>query len=380
MNLSLFIIGTELTRGVIKDLHTSFLASNVSKMGYHVLRSVVVPDDGSIESALRLAASDSDVLLVTGGLGPTSDDKTRKIIASLAGTELVKNQQAWDELYKRVGERIHGSNEQQAYIPQGFEIVPNANGTACGFFGSFEYEKRVVNIACLPGPPAEMQPMFLSDTRKRLAKLIGFQEPERDEYSSYLIAEAKLDELCAMCAVDGVEWEDRFQQFKISLYVAGQNPAKRLEFAEKLDKLCGTGLLEKGSPDAFELLEKHLIEEKRTISVVEGVTGGLFTKILTDNENCGDYFCSSEIGTNTSAEAMLAKTGSNLAIGIDEEDGMLALSFASDRREPVSVKIKLSTFSRDSKRRRFATCAMILSRLYDLGMPVVDTVSSWLYI
>ena len=64
MNLSLFIIGTELTRGVIKDLHTSFLASNVSKMGFHVLRSVVVPDDGSIECVLRLAAHDSDVLLV----------------------------------------------------------------------------------------------------------------------------------------------------------------------------------------------------------------------------------------------------------------------------------------------------------------------------
>lgn len=380
MKISLFIIGTELTRGVIKDQHTSFLASQVSKMGYSVLRSVVVPDDGSIEGVLRLAACDSDVLLVTGGLGPTSDDKTRKIIANLAGTTLVKNKAAWDELYRRVGERIYGSNEQQAYIPEGFEVVPNPNGTACGFFGTFVYNSNTVRIACLPGPPAEMQPMFLSDTCSRLAELIGFKEPERDEFSSYLIAEAKLDELCAMCATDGVEWEDRFQQFRISLYIAGEDASKRMEFESKLKKLCGEGLLEDGNYEASDLLEKHLLEEGRTISVCESVTGGLFSKIITDAEGYERWFRGSEICTDTTADQMLEKTGSDLAVRIDEKDGLLCLSFASDRRKSEKIELKLTTFSQDAKRRRYTTCAMIAARLFDMGYSIVDTTSTWLYI
>jgi len=381
MNISLFIIGTELTRGIIKDQHTSFLASEVSKMGYKVLRSVVVPDDGSVESVLEFGLSDSDVLLVTGGLGPTSDDKTRKILSSLAGRNLVKNQDAWNALYKRVGERIWGSNEQQAYIPEGFEIIPNPNGTACGFYGKTENDGKTTVIISLPGPPAEMQPMFLSHTRNMLSDLIGYKQPERDEYSSFLISEAKLDELCAMCSLDGVEWEDRFQQFRISLYIAGCDPVKRKVFAEKLKELCGPGLLEDGDFDACQLLQNHLVSTCRTIAVSEEFTGGLFSKLLTDSEDCSLFFRGAEIGTGVSAEDVMKKTKSDLAVSITEKNEMeVQISLCSNRREPVSVVVKMNHYGRDSRRRRFVTCAMILTRLYDIGSPVIDIVSSWKYI
>ena len=156
MKASFIIIGTELTRGIIQDSHGSLLSKELTHMGVHVSEIVIVPDDGSIEKILEALMRSNDVVIITGGLGPTSDDMTRPVIAEAAGVGLVRNPEAWSFLLGRLGDKAYGANERQAMIPEGFSIIENRNGTAPGFYG---YGNGTLLIS-LPGPPREMTPML----------------------------------------------------------------------------------------------------------------------------------------------------------------------------------------------------------------------------
>ena len=418
-NVSLFVIGTELTRGIIKDSHIPLLTSELTSLGYAVKRAVIVPDDGTIENSLEEACGDSSCILVTGGLGPTSDDMTRRIIASLASTELEINKQAWDTLYKRVGERIYGANEQQARIPVGFDIIENPNGTAPGFKGFFEKNGKKIFIAAMPGPPAEMQPMFFNYVKPFMASLIGTVIQQRDEYSVYMIAEAKLEELCRMCAMDDIQWGTRFQQFKISLYISGSDAQTRKLYIEKLRKLAGFGLIVDGDDKESSALYANLLKESgKTVSCAESCTSGLVAKMLTDMPGSSRWFWGGAVtydnnakikilgvkpetiekygavSTETAAEmaeGILKISGTDYSVsitgvagpdgGTDEKpNGTVCFGFASKERKTQTVCIKLFWHGRDGARRRFATAAFILARLYAQGFDVVDIAKTWLYI
>lgn len=419
MTVSLYVIGTEITRGIITDRHIPFLCSSLTRMGYSVRRAVVVPDDGSIEAELEVCASDSDIILVTGGLGPTADDLTRRIIAAEAGVSLVKNEEAWKTLYERVGERIYGANENQAYIPEGFELIPNPKGTAPGFRGTFDKNGRSVTVVAMPGPPVELQYMYLNHVEPFLADLAGYVNNNRDAYSVYLIPEAKLDDLCRECAIDGVSWGTRFQQLKISLYVHGASSEDRKLFIERLREKTGEGLIADGDDvDACSLLSSYLLENKLTVSTAESCTAGLVSKLLTDMAGSSAWFWGGAVTYDNSAkeklagvnrktlasygavssqtacemaEGILKTSGSDYAVSVtgiagpsggseEKPVGTVWLGFASKKRASCAVRLTFMSISRDSLRRRFATAALILCRLYAQGSDIVDTASRWLYI
>ena len=432
MTVSLYVIGTEITRGIISDRHIPFLSSNLTELGYTIRRGVVVPDDGSIEAELEVCTADSDIVLVTGGLGPTADDLTRRIIAREAGVQLVKNRDAWDTLYKRVGERIYGANEQQAYIPAGFEILPNPHGTAPGFRGSFEKKLsdgtvHTVTVIAMPGPPAELQPMFLNHVRPYLARLAGHVEQQRDEYSVYLIAEARLDELCRQCAgeleaesgTEGISWGTRFQTFRISLYIQGGTASGRSLFVERLRSLTGEGIIEDADDtDACTLLTDYLLENRLSICTAESCTAGFVAKMLTDRSGSSAYFWGGAVTYANSAKEKLAgvspktlenygavssQTACEMADGIrkasgadlglsltgvagpdggseDKPVGTVWIGLSSAKASTVAVCLKFASISRDSARRRFAIASLILCRLYAQGKDVVSIADSWKYI
>lgn len=415
MTISLYIIGTELTRGIIGDKHTQVLTSELTKVGYDIKRSVIVPDDGTIQKSLNLGCQDSDILIITGGLGPTSDDMTRNIVASLAKVKLVKNQDAWDSLYQRVGERIYGANEIQAYMPEGFEIIPNENGTAPGFMGKFAVNEHEVQIICMPGPPAEMQPMFYNKVLPYLAEKNGQIETVRDEYSVFLIAEAKLEDLCSRINIDGISWGTRFQAMRISLYINGPDSGKRKIFIEELRKLAGEGLIVDGNVEAVDLLTSILKEKNKTVSCAESCTCGLLAKTLTDIPGSSAWFwggaCTYSIDAKQKmlgiskditdavtercakemAEGALKISNSDISISVTgfagpETDndtkpvGTVYYGFASKDKPTRVVGLRIFTNGRDSARRRFTVAALLLAYLYMQGNDIVDIASKWLYI
>lgn len=414
---SLFIIGTELTRGVISDRHGRLISSQLTQLGYKVERIIILPDDGSVARLLKECVKTCDVVLLTGGLGPTSDDMTRSIVAELGAVELVRHPEAFASLYERLGERVWGANEQQAMIPAGFDVIPNPNGTACGFRGFVNVDGREVLIVAMPGPPREMDPMFFEYVRPILGELSGHNDFERSDYSTYLIAESKLEELCRSVTFNGLEWGTRFQEQTISLYIAGGNQAERTAMVEKLRALVGPSLVVDGDVQPVELLIKELKERGESIATAESCTGGLVGKLLTDQsgssawywggvnsyaneakvnllgvteETIVTYGAVSEQCALEMAEGVLKQSSAQWAVSVtgiagpsggseEKPVGTVCFGFASKRFESQSVTVNLSAYSRDIVRRRAATVAFLLAARYIQGGRLLDTVEKWQY-
>lgn len=407
----LFVIGTELLKGQVADGHGKLISSELSRLGYNVKSIEILPDDGSVQTSMEACLSDTDLIIVTGGLGPTSDDMTRRAIAEVAGVELVLDQGAWDTLYKRVGERIHGANEQQAYIPKGFTVIENPLGTAPGFMGR---AKGVLFIA-MPGPPRELGPMFLERVLPFLTSLSGHESQGRDEYSVFLTPESKLEELCVKSSRPSCTWGDRFQSYRISLYLGGEN---RALMAKSLSDDLGPGLMVPGDLESWDLLEQALLERGLAISTAESLTGGLIAKLLTDRPGSSAYFKGSAVTycnqakekvlgvphsiiesyTEVScqcAQAMaegamklydtdfaISTTGIAGPTGGTEQSpvGTVCLGFASRFQKSQSARLVFQSYGRDSIRRRSAVAAMLLGCFYLSGGSVIDMASAWQYI
>ena len=156
----LLCIGSELTSGHVLNTNVCYLSQQLAALGIHTVFHTSVGDEaGPMAEALGIACRRADVVIVTGGLGPTADDFTREIIAQVAGKKLLRHEpsvEALQERFRRFGTTPTENNLQQAFLPEGAEVVPNPRGTAPGFALRME---RAVVIA-LPGVPAEMKAMF----------------------------------------------------------------------------------------------------------------------------------------------------------------------------------------------------------------------------
>ncbi|MDD3670354.1 MAG: nicotinamide-nucleotide amidohydrolase family protein [Sphaerochaetaceae bacterium] len=420
--VSLFIIGTELTRGIISDKHGQLMANELTRMGYHINRIVVVPDDGTLGTVLRQCLQESDIVILTGGLGPTSDDLTRSLVASIANVPLVMDQKSYDDLYARVGDRINGSNIRQVYFPQGFKPIPNPKGTAPGFTGTLEVEKngKLFPILCyaMPGPPVEMHEMFYKHVLPELIALSGHEERERDEFSTFLIPESKLEEACSQCATEGLQWGTRAQEHRISLYISGNDEHARYIMRKQLEQIVGIGLVHDGDVEAVDILSQYLENRGMTISCAESCTGGLMAKLLTARSGSSAWFWGGIVSyaneakirmltvspsiietdgavsrrcVEAMAEGMLDMSGSDCACAIsgiagpeggttEKPIGLIWFAFASKHRNTASISLRISSYGRSSVRRRAAIAACLLTFAYLNGIDLLDRVQSWQYI
>ncbi len=161
-------VGTELTTGETRDTNGGDLASDLSRMGVAVVRMVQLPDDlALVTAAFREALADADLVVSTGGLGPTPDDLTREAIAAALGEPLAVDpdlERQLIALFERRGVRMPDANRKQAWLIPGAEALPNVNGTAPGWW--VERGDRI--IVALPGPPRELRPLWATLVLPRL--------------------------------------------------------------------------------------------------------------------------------------------------------------------------------------------------------------------
>ena len=412
MKASFIIIGTELTRGIIQDSHGSLLSRELSHLGIHVSEIVIVPDDGSIEKILEALMRNSDVVIITGGLGPTSDDMTRPVIAEAAGVKLVRSDEAWTFLLSRLGDKAYGANERQAMIPEGFSIIENRNGTAPGFYG---YGNGTLLIS-LPGPPREMTPMLYESVLPLLRQKLDLAEDARDEYTSFITAEAKLEELCNE-ADSSLCWGTRFQDYKISLYVSGKSREERDKAIRLLQSKVGSLRLAEGDVDALSLAIDALKSHGATISVAESCTGGLLSMLLTERAGASAYMLGSVTGyapqvkrdvlsvsgkvieengtvsyecASGMADGVRKLTGSDYSISVtgvagpDKDEGKdvgtVYIGFSGKDRDTVSILFRFSSWGRASIRRKAAVAALLLLPSFIEGEDIRKIADTWDYI
>ena len=412
MKASIIVIGTELTRGIIHDSNGPLISRELTHLGVHISQIVSLPDDGTIKSVLGALMKSSDAVFITGGLGPTCDDMTRSVIAEAAGRSLVQDPASWAFLVQKLGDKAYGANSRQAMIPEGFSMIENPNGTAPGFYG---YGGSTLIIS-LPGPPREMEPMFYESVIPLIREKLDLPDAERDEYTSFITAEAKLEELYESVDPE-LDWGTRFQDYRISLYVSGKTKKERNEAIGKLEAMVGRHRIEPGQLDALSMLVASLERHSATVSAAESCTGGVVSSLLTSRPGSSRFMLGSvtsyassvkewvlgvsretveQNGTVSSecalqmAEGVRRITGSDYSLSVtgvagpDKDEGKdvgtVYLAFSGKDRESQAVFLRFSSWGRESIRRKAATAAFILLSSYIEGEDVDEVVSSWNYI
>jgi nicotinamide-nucleotide amidase len=279
MKVEVLSTGTELLRGRNVDTNLAWLARELEKAGLEVRFHQTVDDDfGRLVDAVKLAAARADVVLLTGGLGPTEDDFTRQIAAEAFHRPLVFHARAWARIrarFRKYRVRMARINRRQAYAPRGAALVPNPNGSAPGF----ALREGGVFFAALPGPPREMQPMFLRHILPRIRRAPAFGVWEGRACG---VPESTVDEavrrIVGTRATYGLTV--RGGQVSISVRAEGSRRERILsDLSRRIRSALGESFLDADLP---EVVGRMLIRSGTTLALAESCTGGLVAHKLTD--------------------------------------------------------------------------------------------------
>lgn len=297
MTAAVLCIGTELTRGELLNSNATWLAEALTRIGLEVTSVDCVDDDrGRIEGYLRRLSAEHQVLVCTGGLGPTTDDMTTECAARVAGVELVRDQASYEHierLVRRFG-RPHmlASNAKQADFPAGARILPNPNGTAPGFC----VKLAAAPAYFMPGVPTEMKAMFDAHVVPDLRAMVSVAR-QQIVLRCFGMAESECnDRLAGLEAQYGVYVGYRASLPEIEVKVLAQaatvDEAKSLARRAADDARTRLGDVVYG--EGFGSLPDHLgallAERGKTVAVAESCTGGLVAELLTRVPGSSAYF------------------------------------------------------------------------------------------
>ena len=175
--ISILATGTEITSGQIVNRNSAWISAKLNKMGLQTSTHLTVPDDRALMlSSLDFMSQNSDLLFITGGLGPTSDDFTREVVAAWSGQKLEWDEASWIYVQDRLKARGATANEmqkQQCFYPRGSTILTNSQGTAHGF----RLEAKGKTLVILPGPPREVEAVWNDHLQKWIPTLFPGLDP-----------------------------------------------------------------------------------------------------------------------------------------------------------------------------------------------------------
>ena len=297
MKCEILAVGTEILLGDILNSNAQYLSKELANLGLDVYYHEVVGDNKErILEALKKSFNRSDIIITTGGLGPTKDDMTKELVAEFLGMDMCLHEESLKkikEYFKKMGRDCVKSNEKQAYFPKEAIILNNDNGTAPGAI----FEKNNKAIIVLPGPPKEMKPMFQNGVRKYLEKLTGdtiVSEVLRVFGIGESMAEHKLQDLIdngknptiAPYAKEGEV------TFRITAKAKSEEEAKKLikPLKEEVLRRLGDAVYNTGEITLQDTVAKMLVDKNMTIGVSESCTGGLLSSKLIEYPGVSKVF------------------------------------------------------------------------------------------
>lgn len=296
MRIEILNTGTELLLGNTLNTHGSWFGRELFNMGLRVARQTTVPDGEAIREAFEEMVPRSDVLLITGGLGPTSDDLTREIVAESLGLELHQDEQALrtlESFFALRGKPMVAANLKQAMVPTGADVLPNPNGTAPGLYLPPRIN-RLSNCAIflLPGPPRELYPMFHNEVAPRLRAISGVAEVASVcELKFTGIGESDFhhgidDELAAL---KGLEYGYCARMGEVDLRLIGKDEVISTARDLVLEKFSECLISDDGS--SLEATIVRLLRGKgKKLATAESCTGGLIANRLTNVPGSSEVF------------------------------------------------------------------------------------------
>ncbi|HTX53005.1 MAG TPA: competence/damage-inducible protein A [Candidatus Baltobacteraceae bacterium] len=299
MGAELLTIGTELLLGQIIDTNASWMSQRLAEAGLDVFFKSTVGDNwGRIDAAIRLALTRADVLIMTGGLGPTEDDLTREVLAAVLDRPLRLDPDILAAIEARFMRRripMPENNRKQAMVPEGAEVLHNPRGTAPGLL--CQADGRV--LVCMPGVPSEMKPMLLEQVIPRIRDAFGIRGRIVSRVLKTCgISESMLDEKIGdyfrTMRNPSIGVLAHAGEIHIRMTCKGDDPTEIAAQLDALDaKLCERlgPLIFGRDEEKLEAAVGRLLRERRaTLAVAESCTGGLVASRLTDISGSSEYF------------------------------------------------------------------------------------------
>jgi nicotinamide-nucleotide amidase len=300
MDAEIIAVGSELLTPARIDTNSLYLTGKLNALGVEVVAKTIVGDDRDrLREAVRLAAGRSQIVILTGGLGPTEDDVTRDAVAAALGRQQQLRPEivAWiEQRFARMKRKMAEINQRQAFVIEGAEVLPNDRGTAPGQWIECEPAPRVVML--LPGPPRELEPMFESLCVPRLERLLPPQVIRTLHFRAAGITESDLDQLIAPVytkysnPVTTILAAPGDIQIFLRARCASQAEAEALnaEVGPQIAALLGDRIYSRNG-DPLEAVVGNLLRERgATLSVAESATGGMLAARITSIPGSSDYF------------------------------------------------------------------------------------------
>ena len=405
MKTAILTVGTEILFGQIVNTNASFLSRELNNLGYDVMYHYSVGDNpGRLAELIEFAFRDCDMIITTGGLGPTQDDLTKEVIAQAMGDRLVVSPEALSALkdrYERSGRPMTENNLKQANMPESAQILPNDQGTAPGFW----LEKKGKIIVSMPGPPREMTNMFEKEVKPRLIsrqdsviyykilRTFGLGESKMETVLLPLI-DGQTDPTIATYAKEG----------ECSLRIASKRPTKEEaeaaveDMTARVMDIIGEYVYSTDNEELADVVANMLLDKNITISCAESCTGGLFAGTLINTDGISKVFDRGivtysneakikELGVKAEtldtfgavspetaaemAEGIRVKTGTDMAVSVtgiagpgggsaDKPVGLVYIGIAYDGKTDV-VKAQMRNVTRNWNR-NYA----VLNMLYEI--------------
>jgi nicotinamide-nucleotide amidase len=298
MNAEIIAIGSELLTATRVDTNSLYLTEQLNSIGIEVeLKTVVGDNEHRLEQLLREAVKRSEIVIATGGLGPTEDDVTKKVVSRVVKKQLVLEQRILERIQARFHNRgleMPANNARQALVLLGSKILENPVGTAPGLW--IEYEG--CHILLLPGPPRELKVVFEEACKPRLAELSAGTRLFTQVFKATGLTESKLDEMIApiytpyknpattILAAAG----------EIHVHLTGKGKSEEearkvvTEVADKIEFALGDFVFSRGEETLEQIVGYYLMMRQMTLAVAESCTGGLVSQRLTSVPGSSNYF------------------------------------------------------------------------------------------
>jgi nicotinamide-nucleotide amidase len=343
----LICVGNELLTGLIENSNSGFLARRLWSTGIPVRESIVVADDkDSIKSALNRALRESDLAIITGGLGPTDDDLTREAVASILGLPLLVSdywKNKLNQLFLSRGIAMPQNNLKQANIIKGSMLLENKRGTAPGMI--INHDNKI--IVLLPGPPHEMQLIFDELVIPYLVERNGTKLTKVKTLKCFGLGESALEErIKELGGADLPALSYVARGYEVNLQIKGSGKsdiadAYISQVEQKIRAILGEHIYGADDDTLAELVANLFVSHNLTLALAESCTGGLLSDLLTDIPGSSKYYKGGLVAYSSAAKQNLLGVEKEILEREGEVSETTARAMAEQARSKFSADFGL---------------------------------------
>ncbi len=347
MKAELITIGDEILLGKVINTNAAYIGEKLSRIGVSLRQQITVPDEREVlVGVLSASLERCDVVITTGGLGPTRDDTTKSVLAELFHTRLVRDEAVLEDLRERYGQDLPTAVLTQAEVPESAVVIPNSVGTAPGLI----FEKGEKRLVALPGPPNELKPMFESVVIPELEKARSGELFMEKTFRTVGIREAEIEDRVGKVLEEmpGLSYGLAAHPYQVDIRLfctcGTREEGERIlgEGEKVLDKQFGKAIFTKDDRPLEEIVGVMLRAGNKTVALAESCTGGLISKRITEISGSSAYFEGAFVSySNRWKEKLLGVSEGTLAAhgAVSEET---AREMAENVREKAGTDIGLS--------------------------------------